>query len=149
MADSLGFEIKGLDAVNAKLKAVAEEPKKKSFRFALRKAANIVRDAAQARAREIDDPETANSIPDNVVVRFDGGHFRQTGDMKMAVGVKGGAKKGDVFYWRFHEFGTEKMKATPFLRPAMEESIQPATDEFVKHADRALSRAIKRAKRGK
>lgn len=142
-------EIRGLEAVLGKLEALENEPRKKSTRFALRKAANIVRDAARARAQEIDDPETANSIPDNVLVRFDGQHFRQTGDLKMAVGVKGGAKKGDVFYWRFHEFGTEKMKATPFLRPAMQESVGPATDEFVKHFGKAIDRAIKRAKRGK
>lgn len=155
MAD-LSFNLSGVDEALAKMKQVETLPKKKATRFALRKAANLVRDRAKDGALRIDDPQTANSIAENVVVRFDSQHFRQRGDLKMSVGVRGGSTSkaknannpgGDTYYWRFHEFGTEKMRADPFMRPALQESIEPATDEFLRQFDKALVRAIKRASR--
>ena len=40
---------------------------------------------------------------------------------KSQSGKKGGSQNpNDPFYWRFVEFGTSKMQARPFLRPAFE-----------------------------
>lgn len=156
MAD-VSFGIHGLDAVLGKLEAVKGEARKKSTRFALRKAANVVRDNIKANALRLDDPSTANSIAENVVVRADNQYFRQIGDIKMSVGIRGGARSkkknasnpgGDTYYWRFLEFGTENMAAQPFMRPGMAESIDPAANEFLKHFDKALARAIRRANKG-
>ncbi len=158
MTDTIGGEIEGIGEVLGKLKSLQDLPRKKSMNFALRKAANIVRDNVKARAEQIDDPSTPTSIAENVVARTDGKHFKKTGDLKFSVGVRGGATSkrknssnpgGDTFYWRFHEFGTEKMAATPFMRPGMQESIDPATKEFTKQLDKAIGRAIKRAAKGK
>ncbi|MBN8410694.1 HK97-gp10 family putative phage morphogenesis protein [Halomonas litopenaei] len=157
MAD-LSFNLSGVDEALAKMKEVQDLPKKKATRFALRKAANLVRESAKMGALSIDDPDTANTIADNIVVRFDNQHFRQHGDLKMSVGVLGGSTSkakntnnpgGDTYYWRFKEFGTEKMRADPFMRPALQESIEPATDEFLRQFDKALVRAIKRANRSR
>jgi HK97 gp10 family phage protein len=41
-----------------------------------------------------------------------------------AAGEKG--KMRDAFYWRFLEFGTVKMAARPFMRPAFDVSSQQA-----------------------
>jgi hypothetical protein len=41
------------------------------------------------------------------------------------------------------------MAAQPFMRPAMESSIDPATTEFVKQFDKAIVRAIRRANKAK
>lgn len=177
------FEIQGLGPALAKLEAVKILPGQKATRFALRKAANLVRDAAKANAQRLDDPRTPESIAENIDVRFDGAYFRRTDDMKMSIGVLGGAKStsenakgkrrrrrasggttledlgeiagagsgnpgGDTFYWRFLEFGTEKMAAQPFMRPAMDEAGEPAIAEFVSQFDNALARAIRRASRG-
>lgn len=158
MAENVSFDIQGLEPVLDKMKELESLPKKKATRFALRKAANLVRDRARDNAQRLDDPETANSISDNIAVRQDAKHYRRTGDLKMSVGVRGGAKSkaknaalpgGDTFYWRFLEFGTESIRARPFMRPALAESIDPATDVFVRQLDRAVDRAIKRAKKGK
>lgn len=160
--DAIGGEIQGLDAVIGKLKALEEEPRRKTTRFGLRKSANIIRDNARAHAERLDDPKTSQNIAANVAVAFDSRYSKRTGDLKMSVGVKGGAKGfaaavgelrgkgkanpgGDTFYWRFLEFGTENMAAQPFMRPAMDESIEPATNEFVKQFEKAIVRAIKRA----
>ena len=39
---------------------------------------------------------------------------------KKGAGKSGAANPDDPFYWRFVEFGTSKMGARPFLRPAFE-----------------------------
>lgn len=52
---------------------------------------------------------------------------------------------GDTWYWRFLEFGTERTRAQPFLRPALEQNISAAMDTFVREYDKALDRAIKKA----
>jgi HK97 gp10 family phage protein len=44
---------------------------------------------------------------------------RLKGDPKMNVRVYAGYKGGDVFYARFVEYGTVKMSAKPFMRPAL------------------------------
>lgn len=38
--------------------------------------------------------------------------------------------QGDSYYWRFLEFGTAKMAAKPFLRPAFEATKDNAVDVF-------------------
>lgn len=52
---------------------------------------------------------------------------------------------GDTFYWRYIEFGTSKVAARPFMRPALSENVAAATNEFSKHFEPAIDRAIKRA----
>jgi len=147
MADSLTHSMQGMDAVLAKLQTLEQLPRQKVTQFALRKAANLVRDNARARAERLDDPDTDSNIAENIVTRLDTRHKREQGELKMSVGVRGGAKHGKTYHWRFLEFGTSKMAARPFMRPAMHDSIGPATDEFVKHFDKAIDRAIKRAQK--
>ncbi|MCH4563347.1 HK97 gp10 family phage protein [Halomonas sp. EGI 63088] len=166
MADSIGGEIQGLESVIGKLKSLEQLPREKSTRFALRKAANLVRDAAQANAARLDDPQTSENIAENIVVRQDKKRYRRGDEIKMRVGVMGGATHvaaavgevagqgkgnpgGDTYYWRFLEFGTEKMAAQPFMRPALESNQGAATNEFVTHFDKAIVRAIKRANKAK
>lgn len=149
MADSLTHSMQGMDGVLGKLKQLEQLPRQKSVRFALRKAANLVRDNAKARAERLDDPETASNIAGNVIVKNDTKHLRKNGELKMSVGVKGGAARGETYHWRFLELGTSKMPAQPFMRPAMSESIGPATDEFTKQFEKTIDRAVKRAAKGK
>lgn len=52
---------------------------------------------------------------------------------------------GDTFHWRFVEFGTEKAQAQPFMRPALSEKAQNATDRFVGEYDKVIDRAIKKS----
>lgn len=166
MADSLGGEIQGLEEVLGKLKTLKDETRGKTTRFALRKAANLVRDAAKANAERLDDPRTSTNIAANIKVGIEKKRYRQDGELKMRVGVAGGAKGfaaavgemrgkgkgnpgGDTYYWRFLEFGTSKMAARPFMRPALESNTGEATSEFVKHFDKAITRAIRRANKAR
>ena len=42
----------------------------------------------------------------------------------------GEAKKYNVFYWRFLEYGTPKMPAFPFIRPAFDHKKDEALERF-------------------
>lgn len=159
MADPVSFSLVGLEALEEKLAIVADDVQTRGGRFALRKAAQVVRDKARERAQEIDDPETAKNTALNIVERWSGRDYRKTGMLTFRVGVRGGAggsKKGselsglpggDTRNWRMVEFGTQHMPAQPFMRPALSESISEATNTFVTQYEKALGRAIKRAKK--
>lgn len=156
MAD-VTFEMEGAEALESKLKGISYDMRFKGGRFALRKAANLVRDAAQQKAERFDDPETGRSVADNVSVRWSGKHFKRTEDLKFRIGVKGGGKTrggnpdkgqgGPTPHWHLLEFGTSSMSAQPFMRPALAENTQEASREFVKQYGKAVDRAIKRAER--
>ncbi|MDG5498967.1 HK97-gp10 family putative phage morphogenesis protein [Marinobacter sp. BGYM27] len=172
MADSVTFDVSGLNALADRLATIQDDIKYKGGRFALRKAANLVRDAAKANARSINDPATPEDIAENIAVRWSSRRFKRTGDLMFRVGVRGGAKEyaktrenarkqrvgksyptggdktnpgGDTWHWRLVEFGSETNAARPFLRPALASNIDRASREFVNQYGKALDRAIKRA----
>lgn len=157
MADGVSFQIKGLDVLLTKFESIKYETKKKGGRFALRKAAQLVRDAAKAKAQALNDPETGRAIADNITERWNSRLFKQTGDLGFRVGVAQGAKLpkkeehpnegkgGPTPHWRLLEFGTENMAARPFMRPALADNIDAATNVFVTQYEKAIDRAIKSA----
>ncbi|GHB30477.1 HK97-gp10 family putative phage morphogenesis protein [Salinicola rhizosphaerae] len=155
MADAITFEIEGVNSLNAKLDTVSNDIRFKGGRFALRKAANLVRDKAKENAARLDDPETGRKIADNVAVRWSSRYFKRTGNLKFRVGVLGGGKLepgnpdtgpgGATPHWHLLELGTSKMPAQPFMRTALSSSIEAATAEFVTQYGKAVDRAIKRA----
>jgi len=156
-SDGISFELKGVEDLQKTFKRVDSEVRRKGARFGLRKAANIVANKARAGAQRIDDPETASNIEKNIAVSYSSRHFKRTGDHKIRVGVRGGArtkkkkdsssknKGGDTFYWRFHEFGTKHHRARPFMRPALETSTTEAASEFINQTNKSIDRALKKA----
>lgn len=151
MADDVSFNIEsdGIDALNAKLNSVTEDLRKKGGRTALRKAAQLIRNDARVSAQAFDDPKTISNIPKNIIERWNSRLYRRQKDIGFRIGVKGGARKTDDMlgtgHWRFIEFGTSKMTAMPFMRPALSKNIIAATNMFVKEYGPAIDRAIKRA----
>lgn len=153
------FEVRmtGLDELNKMLDGLKYEARKKGGRFALRKAAQVVRDAARQNAKQVDDSETGRSIAANITEKWNGRLNKRTGDLGFRIGIQGGAKipknnkdegsGGPTPHWRLLEFGTEKMAARPFFVPAMKSSAQAATDVFIKQFKAAIERAIKKSKR--
>jgi len=157
MTDSVEFSLIGLDELLGKLESITYDMKRKGGRSALRKAAQVIRDAAKENAKRLDDPETAKDTSKNIVERWNGRLFKQTGNLGFRVGVLGGAggnrssadlsglPGGDTRTWRHLEFGTEKTRSHPFMRPALEQNINAATDTFIREYQKAVERAIKRA----
>lgn len=157
MADGVEFDIKGLDSLLGKLAAVTYDLKRKGGRSALRRAAQLVADKAKEGAEKLDDTATGRSIAKNIALRWNGRLFKQTGNLGFRVGVMKGAvlaKRGEradlsaagpTPHWRLLEFGTEKMQATPFMRSALADNINAATETFVSEYEKAIDRALKRA----
>jgi HK97 gp10 family phage protein len=56
---------------------------------------------------------------------------RQIANFKRKRGKQASANPADPFYWRFVEFGTSKMAARPFMRPAFEAKKREAVDAAI------------------
>jgi HK97 gp10 family phage protein len=159
MADGIEFKLEGIDSLVSKLEAISYDAKRKGGRSALRKAAQVVADAAKQNANRIDDPETAAAIYKNIALRWNGRLFKTSGNLGFRVGVLGGARipkskpkgedsgypGGDTRYWAFVEFGTSHSAAKPFMRNALADNISLATNTFITEYEKAIDRAIKRA----
>lgn len=170
--DGFDVQLSGLDEVIAKMRRLPVDVRQKGGRFAGRKASNLIRDAAIQNAEKLNDPATAEEIAKNLAVRFSSRTLRRTGDIAYRVGILGGARRyantrdnrrkrrvglsyktdgssanpgGDTFYWTFLEFGTQKMRARPFMRPAGDTAAQPAADEFTSQLNRWLDRYYARS----
>lgn len=163
-----GFRIEGLDEALAKMRNMGPKLVKSGLKRAVRKGAVVVQKAAQANARQIDDPDTANSIPKNIAVQYSGPLSKKEKGVAYRVGVLGGAKKvyannrtnrrkgivgqqtggtgGSTWYWRFIELGTSKMRARPFMQPALANNVDKATNAIVSELGPALDRALEKGK---
>ena len=161
MADGISFKMEGVDELNAKLKGLTQDLKYKGGRFALRKAAQVLTAKAKDNAKSLDDERTAEDISRNITERWNGRLFKATGNIGFRIGVMGGAggnlskqklsglPGGDTRYWRYLEFGTEKIRATPFMRPVIDASGQDAVNTFIREYDKAASRALRRLEKKK
>lgn len=172
MAETVQFKLEGLDSLLGKLDSISYDMKRKGGRAALRKAASLISEKVKEGALRVDDSKTTEEISKNIGVRWNGRLFRRSGELGFRVGVLGGARQygntkenvrsgkagktyktsgskdnpgGDTWYWRLVEFGTSRVAARPFMRPALADSISEATATFISEYERAIDRAIKRA----
>lgn len=149
--------MEGVEALSKRLESLSYDASKKGGRFALRKAAQVIRDGARQNAQLVDNSETGRSIARNINERWASKFNKSTGNLMFRVGVLGGARLpkdnvdeglgGPTPHWRLLEFGTEKMRARPFFAKAMPENAQKATDTFISEFNRALDRALKKAQK--
>jgi len=165
MAD---FTIKGLDDVLYALANLPDSITKNAAPFAMRKGAAVIAAEAKRRApilRNPTDDRTVGLIRDQIAVRK---RKRKPAGIAIAysVGVLGGAaltekstkktrKAGSVgkttdlktrpAYWRFLEFGTEKQKSQPFLRPSLDAKAGEAIDAIAEGFRASLARAVTKA----
>ncbi len=123
-----------LVAINQKLKTLGAKAGKPTVRKAARKAMVPVRNEVKTNAPF--DPNLPVHINANVALRS-----KWSGDnLRLRVGIVGGAKqnKETPFYFRFHEFGTKKMPARPFMQPALESNAQQILDTVADELKKAL-----------
>lgn len=135
-------QIHGADEILAKLRKLPERLGRNAMRRALRKGANVIRDAARSNAKRIDDPESRERIWKNIAVAGGGKkREKQAGGPMMRVGVRGGARfnpdasglpgGNTTGHWRFVELGTSEARAQPFLTPAGAEKAGAATAAII------------------
>lgn len=160
---TVSVKMEGIDQLVIKLNALKYDAQYKGGRYALRKAAQLIRDKARENAQRLDNPTSRNKIYLNIVEKWASKQYKATGDLGFRIGVLGGARDysaygeittgksasdnpgGDTFYWRFVEFGSENNRAKPFMRPALEQNTQAATDVFIAQFDKAIDRALRKA----
>ncbi|WAK44863.1 head-tail adaptor [Pseudomonas phage PseuP_224] len=154
MADQITARLQGLKPVTGKMLGLAPKLRRKGLRKAARQAMNIVRDDAKARARAMDDPETAEKIWRNIVTQESGRQGQREGGVVMKVGVRGGAGSnqhskdasgnpgGDTRHWRYLEFGTQHNPPAPFMRPAFSTNVNVVTDRFVQVLGQEIDAAL-------
>ena len=54
--------------------------------------------------------------------------------------------KRQAYFWKFIEFGTSKMPARPFMRPAFENKSAEALDRFVDRLKAGIAKAVTKLK---
>ena len=157
--DGVSYEMTGLPELLGKLDGLEYDLKRKGGRFALRKAAQVLREQARQNAARIDDPTTGRSIADNIDIRWSGRTFKRTGNMMFRLGVLTGSTRnlepgnpdtgtgGATPHAMLVELGTEKAPAQPYLRPAVNQAGQEAVSEFIKQYGKSIDRALKRARK--
>ena len=148
--------LSGLEQVKAKLDKLPQRLAYNAMRRSLRRGANVIRDAARANAKRIDDPETREQIWENIAVASGGSRReRSAGGPMMRVGVRGGARPlkkgtptglpgGNTTYWRFVEFGTSEARAQPFMRPAAREAAVPAFDAIAAAMEKEVDKELRK-----
>lgn len=151
-------EVRGLKELADALRALPKELASKNggpLAVALRKAANVIKNEAKARA-----PVATGLLKKNIIVRRDRKLPPDVNEM-FELRVKAVKKKyannkrnrrmrrdgnaydvdGSAFYWRFLEFGTKKMRARPFMRPAFEAKKEAALQTFTTELAKAIDKA--------
>lgn len=135
----LTFNPQELERLNKRLQSLAEKVGKKAMRGAARKAMTKVRNDVKAAAPEdlTDDDNVKIKTSVALITKW------KANTLYVKVGIRGGAKKNPdtPYYFRMVEFGTTKMAARPFMRPALESNAQQIMDTVVQELNRALDKA--------
>lgn len=160
MADVLSVRLDGVEDLKAALVDASRQIRTRAVRNALREAGKVIQTAARAAAPVLKVPTSrrnVGTVKKNILVRASK-FARQAGDEGVYINVRGirgkarvrklgrgGAKNpNDPYYWRFLEFGTRKMAARPFLRPAATskgpEAIQKFMDSVVPQIEKLNAR---------
>lgn len=141
-------KISGLRELGQRMQALSADIAGKIARQATAAGAGVVRKQARQNApRDTGNLQAAivmkrvrdTSLTEEYLVAVRKG---KTKDVKAAKAGQGRLGK-DAFYARFVEFGTVKLPARPFLRPALENNIGPATEAMAKRLKARIERAEK------
>lgn len=107
------MSIRGGEELAAALEALGPTMEKKILRSAMREAAKPMLADAKRRA-----PVLTGQLRKSLKIRAM--KRRSKGQVGVVISTAKGFFKGDEFYGAFHEFGTKRMPARPFIRPAFE-----------------------------
>lgn len=129
------IQVHGLRELQASIKRFESKVERRLLTRALMDAASIHVKEAKQRA-----PVDTGELARNIRARPDKPEGNE--EAHVIVGVRKLTKKqlakarekregaSDPFYWRFVEFGTSKMRARPFLRPAFENTVSKMIARF-------------------
>ena len=162
MARSETVRIDGLADLERALRELPDRVAKNGLRASVYAGAKVIRDEARQRAPKAAQALGPNQPPPGTLKRSVimkhvpelSGQTRQTffvlvrhGKKYRKQGKKGNLSQ-DAWYWRFVEFGTRKMRARPFLRPALEAKRREAVQAMKERLADRIEREAKALKRG-
>lgn len=142
-------KVEGLSQIHKALSELGRKVSNKIAVKAMREGGKIVREQARQNAPVLSQStpyrragtlkkaiKSSTKVLKNgkigTVIRVKGLTAKQRGAFKAKNASSGAYNPKDPFYWRFIEFGTSKMPAKPFLRPAFEQSKEKAATEIIK-----------------
>lgn len=157
--------IQGLDGLLRSLREAPKAIQGRAVQAGMRKGGNVIRDDARRRA-----PKESGFMASQIVTRRANSRSRQRagvgqGGEYFTVGVKTGRRRkyantkrnrrrgrvgkvyeeaGWAYYWRFVEFGTKNMRASPFLTPAGEAKGPEAAQVVIDETWAALDKQLKK-----
>lgn len=160
MTGAVEVKVTGLAELGEALKSFSEKIGKRHLWRATYDAARVIEEEAIRRApvrtgamrdaiaifrRREKDPSTAHYA---IGVR----KIRYKKAEKQVLRVLRGANQrakviGDAYYWRFNEFGTVRMPARPFLRPAYETRKDAALERFRESLAAGVEKATQESRR--
>ena len=156
MAETI--KVHGLQELSQTLMKLPAELEKRVIMGALRAAGQTIRKDAMARAPILQKPDPrrrAGTIKKNISVRrvkgktavyvgVFGASRKKIAAFKAAGGGKGANNPEDPYYWKWVEFGTKKMAARPFLRPAFEAQKYEALRMFEVYMRKRLAKEARK-----
>ena len=151
MADSQNLT--GFKELAEALKKLGPKVAKNGLRRATSAGAAIVRNDARKRA-PVDTGEMKRDIMMKREKDVRGGDttgavytvFVRSGKKSRLAGKARNVER-DSYYWKFVEFGTAKMPARPFLRPAFEANKEAAVEAIGKSLDETIQAAAREGAR--
>jgi HK97 gp10 family phage protein len=151
-------KIEGLEELRRRFRRLPVEVQEQELSGAVMKGAAVIGRDAQERAPVLKEPHPKRT-PGLLkrMIRWTRG-VRRGSEASAFVSVrrpgKGAMRKGkqagkasseiDPWYWKFIEFGTSKMRAMPFLRPAFDAKKEAAADEIKKALAAGVERQAKK-----
>ena len=158
----ISVKIDGLKELQQALSQLPLEIQKNPLRSAVSAGAKVILDEAIRRAPQ---GETGNLR--KALYRYRSRSQSGRGQETFLVGVRKGKKnyvdsaknrrlnrvgkkytvEGEAYYWRFIEFGTSKMPARPFLRPAFESKKNQAVETIKNRLAVAIENTAKKMKK--
>lgn len=153
------IDVVGLDVLDQAIAELDNKMKDKVLSKALNQALNPIRKDAKFYASVAPEPHTMITKSGRKVVVQRGllrsairkrkvpkREMGELGGHGVAMGIyigKGTKQKEYPNYWHFVEYGTSKMPAIPFLRPAFDKNVQIAVNAFAKTLKDEIDKIVK------
>jgi HK97 gp10 family phage protein len=157
--DYTTVEIQGLKELNKALRELPERIARNVLRASVSAGAAEIRKEVKAKAPVYTGPVSAGHPPPGTLKRAV--YQKQARQLSslirqvFIVGVRTGGRKKDkkgrsldAYYWRFVEFGTEKMAARPFMRPAFEAKKNAAIEAIRSYMAERIPREVEKLNKG-
>ena len=154
MASRQSFQLHGAKELKASLASLEKEIATKAGQAAVRAGANVIRNRVKA-AAPLGDADTSRTyrVKGSTESRTaDYGHLRDNikvakGKPRKAHTVVSLVTTGKAFWGRMVEFGTTKMSAQSWFKPASDAAAPEAFKQMMTTLEKALARAVKKANR--